>query len=253
MKSLYFALVATCLLAASAARADDLGYMDCQSHPDDSVILAKAEKAADVIAPLHCGQQFTILLSGDYFSQIQTQDGKVGYVYSYLISRNHPSLPVAQSGEQTTPVPQPAPAVDQAPAVATPTPAPAPTPTQAPSPQTAPVAVIPNSVFIAPMGGFETYLAAAFEKKKVPLTVVTVKASAVYVIAGVSEDKKAGWAKIAFLGDIHSDADASVQMVDRKSGAVVFAYAVNKKNTLNGDQTTAEACAKHLKDQLEKK
>ena len=89
------------------------------------------------------------------------------------------------------------------------------------------------------MGGFETYLAAAFEKKKVPLTVVTVKASAVYVIAGVSEDKKAGWAKIAFLGDIHSDADASVQMVDQKSGAVVFAYAVNKKNTLHGDQTTA--------------
>lgn len=51
----------------------------------------------------------------------------------------------------------------------------------------------------------------------------------------------------------YSDNAASMQMVDQKTGAVVFAYAVNKKNTLHGQQTTAEACAKHLKEQLEKK
>jgi hypothetical protein len=28
---------------------------------------------------------------------------------------------------------------------------------------------------------------------------------------------------------------------------LVFAYAVNKKNILNGEQTSAESCAKHLK------
>jgi hypothetical protein len=42
-------------------------------------------------------------------------------------------------------------------------------------------------------------------------------------------------------------------MIDQKTSAVVFAYAVNKKNTLHGDQTTAEGCAKHLKEKLEKK
>jgi len=111
----------------------------------------------------------------------------------------------------------------------------------------------PNTVFIAPMDGFETYLSAAFVKKQVPLTVVGDEAHAAYVIRGTSEEKKAGWAKMAFTGSIHSDDAASIQMIDQKTDAVVFAYAVNKKNTWHGEQTTAEACAKHLKEQLEKK
>lgn len=114
------------------------------------------------------------------------------------------------------------------------------------------VEVMPNSVFIAPMNGFENYLAAAFEKKKVPLTVVADQARAAYVITGTAEEKKPGAMKMLVFGQIHADNAASIQMVDQKTGAVVFAYAVNKKNTLHGDQTTAEACAKHLKDKLEK-
>ncbi len=227
-------MVATCLLAASPAWADDLGYIDCQGHSENTVVLAKAAQTSDVVTSLHCGEQFTILLSGDFFSRIQTQDGKVGYVYSYLISHNLSSPPAAQPAAQT-PVP------------------PGSAPVQTTPSQAAPVEIVPNSVFITPMNGFENYLAAAFEKKKVPLTIVADKARAAYVITGTSEDKKAGWAKMAFMGDIHSDADASIQMIDQKTGAVVFAYAVNKKSTLHGDQTTAEACAKHLKDQLEKK
>ncbi|SRR6266480_2171995 len=115
------------------------------------------------------------------------------------------------------------------------------------------VEVLPNSVFIAPINGFETYLAAAFEKKKVPLTVVADQARAAYVITGTSEEKKPGAMKMLVFGQIHADNAASIQMVDQKTGAVIFAYAVNKKNTLHGDQTTAEACAKHLKEKLEKK
>ena len=115
------------------------------------------------------------------------------------------------------------------------------------------VEVLPNSVFISPMNGFENYLAAAFEKKNVPLTVVADQARAAYVITGTSEEKKPGIGKMLVFGQIHADNAASVQMIDQKTGAVVFAYAVNKKNTLHGDQTTAEACAKHLKEKLEKK
>ncbi len=73
------------------------------------------------------------------------------------------------------------------------------------------------------------------------------------MLRGTSEEKKPGTAKIIFMGQLHSDNAASVQMSDRATGAIVFAYAVNKKNTLHGQQTTAEACAKHLKDQIEKK
>ena len=103
------------------------------------------------------------------------------------------------------------------------------------------------------MEGFENYIAAAFQKKNVPLVPVASEEQARYVLKGTSEEKKPGWAKMAFMGQIHSDDAASVQMIDRASGAIVFAYAVNKKNTLHGQQTTAEACAKHLKDQIEKK
>jgi hypothetical protein len=109
-----------------------------------------------------------------------------------------------------------------------------------------------SKVFIEPMNGFENYLTAAFEKKGVPLTVVADETQADYVMSGTSEDKKPGAVRILVTGNIHGDNAASVRLVDKKSGAVVFAYAVNKKDTLHGDQTTAEACAKHLKDQIEK-
>jgi hypothetical protein len=116
------------------------------------------------------------------------------------------------------------------------------------------VAIPPGStVFIEPMKGFETYLIAALQKKKVPLVVVSNEENAKFVITGDSDTKKAGWAKIVFMGNLHSDEEASVAMVDNKTGTVVFAYAVNKKNTLHGQQTSAEACAKHLKGRIEGK
>jgi hypothetical protein len=106
-------------------------------------------------------------------------------------------------------------------------------------------------VYIAPMEGFENYLVAAFGKKKVQLIPVADQNQADYVISGTSVDKKAGWAKIAFMGNIHSDNAASITMTDRRTGAIVYAYAVDKKSTLHGQQTTAEACAKHLEAHIE--
>ena len=109
------------------------------------------------------------------------------------------------------------------------------------------------TVFIVPLEGFENYLAAALQKKSVPLVPVASEEQARYILKGTSEEKKPGWAKMVVMKQIHSDDAASVQLIDRKSGAIVFAYSVNKKNTLHGQQTTAEACAKHLKEQIEKK
>jgi hypothetical protein len=109
-----------------------------------------------------------------------------------------------------------------------------------------------SKVYIEPMNGFETYMAAAIQKKKVPLIVVSDESVADYVMTGNAELQKAGWAKVAFTGSIHSDEQASVSMVSTKTKELVFAYAVNKKNTLHGEQTSAEACAKHLKEKIEK-
>ncbi len=96
--------------------------------------------------------------------------------------------------------------------------------------------IVPGSkVYIAPMEGFENYLAAALGKKKVQLVPVADQRLADYVITGTSVDKKAGWAKIVVMGNIHSDNAASITMTDRRTGAIVY----------------AEACAKHLEAHIE--
>jgi hypothetical protein len=105
-----------------------------------------------------------------------------------------------------------------------------------------------SKVFVEASDGFDIYLAAALQKKKVPVVVVNEKEKADYELQGVSDHQKAGWAKVVFMGQIHSDEQASVKLVDLKSGDIVFAYAVNKKNSMHGRQTAAEACAKHMKD-----
>jgi hypothetical protein len=73
-------------LAASAAWADDVGYVDCSNHSEDTQVFAKPRKTPDVIEAIPCGQRFTIVTYGFFFSRIQTGDGKVGYIYSSLIA-----------------------------------------------------------------------------------------------------------------------------------------------------------------------
>lgn len=106
-----------------------------------------------------------------------------------------------------------------------------------------------SKVFLEPMDGFETYLKAAMTKKKVPLQVVEDKAQADYIITGHSESQKASTAKKVILGNWHSNEDASISVSDVKTGEVVFAYEAHKDSSAHGQQSTAEACAKHLKDQ----
>jgi hypothetical protein len=109
-------------------------------------------------------------------------------------------------------------------------------------------------VYVAAISdGFDTYLKAAIEKKKVPLQVVEKREDADYEITGTSETHKAGTAKILITGSWHSNEEASIRMSDLKSGEVVWAYSANKQNSAHGKQSTAEACAKHLKGAIEGK
>jgi hypothetical protein len=110
-----------------------------------------------------------------------------------------------------------------------------------------------SKVFLAPMGGFENDLKSAIEKKKVPIVLVGDKDQADYVITGTSETEKAGAAKKVIMLNWHSNEQASITVTDNKSGDVVFAYSVNKNSSAHGKRSTAEACAKHLKDQIEGK
>ena len=110
-----------------------------------------------------------------------------------------------------------------------------------------------SKVFIAPMGGFETHFKTALESKKVPLTVVESKDEAEYEITGVTESQKAGTAKKVLLLDWRSSEEVSIKVSDLKSGVVVFAYSVVKKSSWKGKKSSAEACAKHLKEVVKEK
>ena len=71
------------------AWADDIGFIDCQRSSEPTPVLGKAAKTSEIVASLSCGERFTILLNGTFFSRIQTKDGQVGYVNTYLISRDY--------------------------------------------------------------------------------------------------------------------------------------------------------------------
>ena len=107
-------------------------------------------------------------------------------------------------------------------------------------------------VYIAPIAdGFDTYLKTAIADKKVPIEVVGNRDQAEFEIIGVSETKKASTAKKAIFLDWRSDEEASIQVANLKSGEVTWAYSVHKQSSAHGKKSTANACAKHLKEAIE--
>jgi hypothetical protein len=140
------------------------------------------------------------------------------------------------------------------------------------------------------MEGYETYLAAAILKKHVPLVVVAVKGKADYIITsnvshqtpsqppavvnnsnvnnntvnstnvnnGSNDAWNQGWALGSQRAQERRAARAalgstsvSIAVVDPRSSQIVFAYSAGKTGG-NQSQKTAEACAKSLKEFIEK-
>ena len=114
-----------------------------------------------------------------------------------------------------------------------------------------------TKVYIQPDQGFETYISAAFTKKHVPVVVVSDPDDATYVLQPTPVDVKteSTGSKVvrclfAYCAGIQGQQSVSVQLVDPKSKASVWAYTV-RKGDANGYQSSAEAIAKHLKGFLE--
>jgi hypothetical protein len=113
----------------------------------------------------------------------------------------------------------------------------------------------PNAkVFVASMpDGFDEYLKAAIAAKRVPVELVTEKEKADFQITGQSETQKASTAKKVIMWDWRSNEQASIQVTNLQTSEVVFAYSVNKVSSAHGKKSSAEACAKHLKEKIESK
>jgi hypothetical protein len=91
-------LLGVSLFAVSAAWADDVGYVDCSNHPDEIQVFAKPRKTPELVESLPCGQRFTVLTYGFFFSRIQTGDGKVGFIYSSLIAVDRAATSTQKAG-----------------------------------------------------------------------------------------------------------------------------------------------------------
>lgn len=109
-----------------------------------------------------------------------------------------------------------------------------------------------SKIYVSPMSnGFETYVVAGLEKKHVPVVIVVDKSKADFELTGVSESDRAGWAKMLFMGSQQTNETASIKLVNLNTGAVVFAYSVNKTNSVRGKQSAGEAVAKHINEKIE--
>jgi len=131
-------------------------------------------------------------------------------------------------------------------------------------------------IVIAPMGGFETYFAAAVREKKVPVTLTLSKDSAQFFVVSTNTEWRgfvfgsggaANWspsggsAAYGTSGSSTRGLEASIMLIDAKTKDVIWAYEVHKNSHgalifgtfgARGQQSIAEACAKHLKEYIEK-
>ena len=111
-----------------------------------------------------------------------------------------------------------------------------------------PVALGP-SVYIEPMQGLEGYLSVAFERKHVPLAPVVSDAHATYVLHlycgdDSATDKRANRAP---------EGTPTLQLIERNSGTVVYAYPLNRANTWHGEKDTAETFASRVRELVAKR
>lgn len=104
---------------------------------------------------------------------------------------------------------------------------------------------------VAGLPGFENNLVAAFQKKQVNLLVVADRTLADFEITGFAQSEKAGWAKIIF-GSGRPESEASIQLVNLRTGVIAFAVASYKVDSFNGNKSTAEHLAKNLRQKMER-
>ena len=97
-------------------------------------------------------------------------------------------------------------------------------------------------VFLQPMDGFETFLAAAFATIRVPIVVVGDRDKADFEMSGF---------RTVFLCQTSSDEQLRISMRSIRTNAVAFTYIHNWRNSNHGRRGLSESCAKDLKDLIE--
>ena len=103
-----------------------------------------------------------------------------------------------------------------------------------------------SKIFVDSNNGFDTFLLAALQEKKVRLQLVSTADKADYILEGdvFHTNEFVATRTVASTG---RTSEAAVKLTS-KAGDIVWAYAVSKGILSRGKQSVAEACAKHLKE-----
>lgn len=108
-----------------------------------------------------------------------------------------------------------------------------------------------SKVYVHPMeGGFETYVVAAILKKRIPLVIVNERELADIEIKGTMEKQKASWAKTIFISPFPA-IDSTMQMINVKTGVVVYSISSTKYSANRGRKGSAEHLAKNLAKKMQ--
>ena len=110
-------------------------------------------------------------------------------------------------------------------------------------------------IYLAPQGGFETYLAAAFKKKHVKVTVVDDIEDSDFVLEAAPVEYKvertgSTLTRCTFLycPGMEGIESTTVRLIDKKGKITVWSYPVHKGH--QREQSLAEAVAKHLANEF---
>jgi hypothetical protein len=103
-----------------------------------------------------------------------------------------------------------------------------------------------STIYVDTNNGFDTFVLAALQSKRVPLRLVSSRENADYVLDSslFHTGELVATPKFAVAGRI---SEAAFKLT-AKSGDIIWAYAVTKGLLTAGKQSVAEACAKHLKE-----
>ncbi|MFZ0581635.1 MAG: hypothetical protein WA690_23250 [Candidatus Acidiferrales bacterium] len=109
------------------------------------------------------------------------------------------------------------------------------------------------TVFIEPMEGFDGLLSVAIERKHVPLAAEIYESRASYVLKIKWPGESADVVKADYKRSHRANEVPTLQLVERRTGTIVFTYTLSRSNTWRGEQGTAEVVANLLKEQIAKR
>lgn len=109
-----------------------------------------------------------------------------------------------------------------------------------------------SKVFIEEMPqDFHTYITSALMDTKTPLSIVTDRDKADFLMTGTaSESKRNSWARVIFAGQTGSKESASVTLVNLHTDTVVYSVASDRSNARRGKRSVAQKIAREIRGRV---